>query len=65
MLKTICFLCKKEYEIDQTDLQYEKIRKNPKAYYVCKSCNQSMQREAQQKTGLNPDMIDKYDKFYK
>ncbi|UOQ92164.1 DUF2197 domain-containing protein [Halobacillus shinanisalinarum] len=63
MLKTICFFCKKKYTIDRSDTQYQRILKNPEASYVCKSCNQSMQKEAQTSTGLNPGDIDKYDKY--
>lgn len=63
MLHVTCFLCKKKYTIDHSDSQYQKIKRNPKAYYVCKKCNKSMKEEAQQKTGINPDMIDKYDKY--
>ncbi|MBP1949680.1 DUF2197 domain-containing protein [Virgibacillus litoralis] len=63
MIKTKCFFCKKNYTIDYSDAQYQKIKKNPKAHYVCKKCNESMQREAQSTTGLDPDIIDKYSKF--
>lgn len=63
MLKTVCFFCKKKYTIDRSDTQYQRIMKSPEARYVCKSCNQSMQKEAQASSGLNPDDIDKYDKY--
>jgi uncharacterized protein YlaI len=63
MLKTKCFSCRKEYEIDYKDSQYNKMKKNPKALYVCKNCNQSMQRESQSKTGLNPDLVDEQNKY--
>ncbi|WP_159462064.1 DUF2197 domain-containing protein [Salirhabdus sp. Marseille-P4669] len=65
MLKKKCYTCKKVFEIDHTDLQYQKIKANPNALYICKKCNQSMQVEAQLNTGLNPDMIDKHTKFLK
>ncbi|WP_188456462.1 DUF2197 domain-containing protein [Virgibacillus oceani] len=65
MLNTICMFCKKKFTINHTDKQYNKIKKNPESFYVCKNCNQSMQKEAQSNTGLNPDDIDKYDKFFR
>ncbi|WP_075036463.1 DUF2197 domain-containing protein [Halobacillus dabanensis] len=58
-----CFFCKKTYTLDRSDPQYMKLSKNPKASYVCKSCNQSMQKDAQTSTGLHPDLIDSHDKF--
>ncbi|WP_053219996.1 DUF2197 domain-containing protein [Virgibacillus senegalensis] len=64
-MKVACYFCKKEFTIDFSDSQYLKIKKNPEARYVCKSCNRSMQQEAQQTTGLHPDTIDKYDKFFR
>ncbi|SET36410.1 hypothetical protein SAMN05421676_104182 [Salinibacillus kushneri] len=65
MLKTQCFFCKKEYTIDSYDTQYKKLKNNPKSYYVCKTCNQSMQNEAKKGSGINIDDIDKYDKFFR
>ncbi|WP_226578234.1 DUF2197 domain-containing protein [Halobacillus litoralis] len=63
MLKTNCFFCKQTFQIDRSDPQYIKISKNPKASYVCKTCNRTMQKDAQTSTGLNPDTIDRYDRF--
>ncbi|WP_079479854.1 hypothetical protein [Halobacillus salinus] len=58
-----CFFCKKDYSITRSDPQYIKLVQNRGGSYVCKSCNQSMQRDAQASTGLHPDQIDAYDKF--
>ncbi|MFD1020854.1 DUF2197 domain-containing protein [Thalassobacillus hwangdonensis] len=63
MIRTNCFFCKKEFEVGASDPQYKKLRANPKASYVCKHCNDSMQKDAQQTTGLNPDMIDSHTKY--
>jgi transposase-like protein len=57
------FLYKQEFVVDRTGKQYRKIKENPKLSYVCKHCNQTFQKDAQINTGINPDTIDKYDKF--
>ncbi|PFG12398.1 uncharacterized protein DUF2197 [Bacillus sp. es.036] len=65
MLEANCFFCKKKFRVKPSDSQFRKLKQNPKASYVCQSCNQSMQREAQRSTGLDPDQIDQYDKFFR
>ncbi|MGI8315215.1 DUF2197 domain-containing protein [Halobacillus mangrovi] len=63
MMNVTCFFCKKNNAINRSDDQYFKIKKNPKASYVCKDCSTSMQKEAQKSTGLNPDTIDLHNKY--
>ncbi|MFC0524660.1 hypothetical protein ACFFGV_13870 [Pontibacillus salicampi] len=65
MLETNCTFCKKEFTIGPSDSQYYRIRRKPDSRYVCKKCNQSMQQEAQNSTGLKPEDIDKYDAFFR
>ncbi|WLR59219.1 hypothetical protein [Guptibacillus hwajinpoensis] len=65
MIETLCFFCKKKFHVKPSDSQFRKLKQNPGASYVCKACNQSMQREAQQSTGIHPDQIDQYDKFFR
>ncbi|WP_026570655.1 DUF2197 domain-containing protein [Sediminibacillus sp. JSM 1682029] len=64
-MEVTCFFCKKLFFLDFSDTQYLKFKRNPQARYVCKKCNRSLQQEAQQSTGLHPDSIDKYDKFFR
>ncbi len=65
MLDTICFFCKNKFTINHSDSQYYKIKKGENKYYICKSCNNSFQQEAINKTGISPDQIDDYDKFFR
>lgn len=62
MLEANCFFCKKKFDVKPSDSQFRKLKQNPESSYVCQSCNQSMQREAQRSTGIHPDQIDQYDK---
>ncbi|MCA0970233.1 DUF2197 domain-containing protein [Halobacillus litoralis] len=58
-----CFFCKKDFSINLSDPQYTKLQRNPESSYVCKPCNDSMQRDAQTSTGLHPHQIDAYNKY--
>lgn len=64
-MKVVCYMCKKEYEIDGSDPQYRKIKSGESKMYTCKNCNNSIKQEAIKSTGFDPSLMDpdKYDKF--
>jgi len=62
-MDVICMFCKKEYSIDKTDIQYNKLVNNKSGLYICKNCNTSLQKESINSTGINPNQINKYDKY--
>lgn len=62
-MKVVCMFCKKEYSIDSTDPQFAKLSKNKSGLYICKNCNTSLQNESIETTGINPNQIDKYNKY--
>jgi uncharacterized protein YlaI len=63
MLEVSCMTCRKKYNIDHRDPQYQKIKKKLTKFYVCKRCNSGMQKDAVQTTGINPNDIDEHDQY--
>lgn len=63
MYSTICLICKKEFYIPFSDFRYKDIKYNRGKHHVCNDCSKMVQEECQRITGLNPDMIDFYDKI--
>lgn len=59
---TICLICKREFAIPFSDYRYKDIKYNRGRSHVCDKCTQMIQREAQQITGLNPDLIDEHER---
>ncbi|MBE1446788.1 uncharacterized protein YlaI [Paenibacillus sp. OAS669] len=60
-----CFTCNGKFLLDPSDPQYRKVKTKQTKYYVCRSCNSSIQGEAVKQTGLDPKLLDPkgYDKF--
>ena len=54
MIKTVCVLCNKSYDIDGDDYQYRQIKSKKSTAYVCRACGQMLQKEAIKSSGINP-----------
>lgn len=63
MYTTICLICKKEFAIPFSDFRYKDIKYNRGKNHVCNDCGKMVQEECQKTTGLNPDLIDLWDKI--
>jgi len=59
---TTCLICKKEFAIPFSDYRYKDIKYNRGKHHICNKCGKMVQDECQKITGLNPDMIDVWDK---
>lgn len=57
-----CMTCKKKYDIDATDSQYQKLKKGETKYYFCSDCNRSIQGSASTSAGININDLDHHDK---
>ncbi|TFB23887.1 DUF2197 domain-containing protein [Filobacillus milosensis] len=64
-MEVTCMTCKKEYIIDFKDKQYNKIKSGKSKLYVCKTCNEGVQRESIKTTGISPNDVDEYGKYLK
>ena len=62
MYTTICLICKNEFAIPFSDFRYKDIKYSRGIHHVCNKCGKMVQEEYQKITGLNPDLIDFYDK---
>ena len=63
MFDTTCIICRKDFVIDKSDYQYFKIKYQESKLYICRKCNFFLQREAINTTGIDPDEIDRFDRF--
>lgn len=62
MYTTTCLICKKEFSIPFSDFRYKDIKYNRGKYHTCNECGKMIQDECQKITGLNPELIDVWDK---
>lgn len=62
-MKVNCMFCRKEYLIDSTDPQYYKLFNNITKSYICKDCNTSLKNESIKVSDINPNQLDKHEKF--
>jgi uncharacterized protein YlaI len=60
-----CMMCRKAYEIDPRDTQYNKLKSGKTKFYICHNCNRGVQGEASVFTGINPNQLDEHDRILK
>ncbi|MGE5398200.1 MAG: hypothetical protein ACM3MK_11795 [Chitinophagales bacterium] len=63
MYLAVCLICKKDFGIPYNDFRYLDIKYKRSIYHTCDDCSHMIQDEAQKVTGLNPYMIDIWDRI--
>ncbi len=64
MFDTTCMICRKGFTIfSSSDYLYQKIKYSESKFYICKWCDFYIQSDAIKTTGIDPDEIDRFDKF--
>ncbi|MGE5673869.1 MAG: hypothetical protein ACM3XM_08270 [Mycobacterium leprae] len=58
-----CILCGRLDTVYPGEAAYDRSQSSPTYKHICRVCGGSAGREAQQVTGLNPEMVDAMDKF--
>lgn len=62
MYKSVCLICKTQFEIPYSDFRYKDIKYHRDAHHTCDKCGKMVQDECQKITGLTPEVIDFWDK---
>jgi uncharacterized protein YlaI len=64
-MQVTCLFCRKSFDIDQSDHQYLRIKRNQTKQYICTICNKNIQQEAQSNVDYDPSLLDPkgYDKL--
>ena len=57
-LEVRCMSCAKKFVLEPGDPQYRKLKAGQTKLYVCKTCNNAIQEEAIQSTGIDPKLLD-------
>ncbi|MEW6182986.1 MAG: hypothetical protein AB1500_07390 [Bacillota bacterium] len=64
MVKAVCMICKKEFEITRHDFRYHELKRSgDRGGYICDRCSYSIQKESIATSGINPDEVDRMDHF--
>jgi len=57
-MRVTCLLCRKTYDINESDHQYLRLKNKQSNHYVCKNCNNNLQQEARSNVDYNPSILD-------
>ncbi|MEW6173721.1 MAG: hypothetical protein AB1510_11780 [Bacillota bacterium] len=64
MVKAVCMICRKEFDVQQHDFRYHELKQGGgKGGCICDRCSYSIQKEAVSTSGINPDEVDVMDHF--
>lgn len=57
-MQVTCLFCRKVHDIDESDHQYQRIKRKQTNQYICSKCNKNLQQEAQSSVGYSPELLD-------